>query len=58
MKFRAAKFNLEKNDFELSQYSLPKNFVFPKWEGREPIVFPELDYWQEKYNNKKRLEFF
>ncbi|MFH6964648.1 DUF2931 family protein [Flavobacterium plurextorum] len=29
-------------------YSLSKDFVFPKWEGREPIVFPELDYWQEK----------
>ena len=29
-------------------YSLPKDFVFPKWEGREPFEFPELDYWQEK----------
>ncbi|MGE8340331.1 MAG: DUF2931 family protein [Flavobacterium sp.] len=48
MKFRASKFNLEKNDFEISQYSLPKDFVFPKWQGREPIVFPELNYWQEK----------
>jgi len=48
MKFRASKFNLEKNDFEISQYSLPKDFVFPKWEGREPLEFPELDYWQEK----------
>ncbi|MDY0989650.1 DUF2931 family protein [Flavobacterium sp. CFBP9031] len=48
MKFRASKFNLEKNDFEISQYSLPKDFVFPKWQGREPIEFPELDYWQEK----------
>ncbi|WDF65370.1 DUF2931 family protein [Flavobacterium sp. KACC 22763] len=48
MKFRASKFNLEKNDFEISQYSLPKDFVFPKWQGREPIQFPEFDYWQEK----------
>lgn len=31
-----------------SYYSLPKNFVFPKWEGREPLKTPELEYWQEK----------
>jgi len=51
MKFRAAKLNVEKNrkkKYEVSKYSLPKHFVFPKWEGREPLEFPELDYWQEK----------
>jgi hypothetical protein len=51
MKFRAAKLNVEKTrkkKYEVSKYSLPKDFVFPKWEGREPIEFPELDYWQEK----------
>lgn len=51
MKFRAAKLNVEKNrkkKYEVSKYSLPKHFIFPKWEGREPIEFPELDYWQEK----------
>jgi hypothetical protein len=31
-----------------SYYSLPKGFVFPKWEGREPLKTPEIDYWQEK----------
>ena len=30
-------------------YSLPKNFQFPKWEGRIPILKPtDFDYWQEK----------
>ena len=29
-------------------YSLPKDFVFPKSEGREPLKIPELEYWQEK----------
>jgi hypothetical protein len=51
MKFRAAKLNVEKTrkkKYEVSKYSLPKDFIFPKWEGREPIEFPELDYWQEK----------
>ncbi|MEP6806835.1 MAG: DUF2931 family protein [Flavobacterium sp.] len=31
-----------------SYYSLPKGFVFPKWEGREPLKTPEIEYWQEK----------
>lgn len=32
-----------------SYYSLPKNFVFPKWEkGKEPLTTPDVDYWQEK----------
>ena len=49
MKFRAAKFNLQKNDFEVSQFSLPKDFVFPKWEkGKEPLRAPDVDYWKEK----------
>ncbi|MWB96124.1 DUF2931 family protein [Flavobacterium sp. GA093] len=47
MKFRLAKFNFDIKDFKVSKYSLPKGFVFPKWEGREPLIFPELDYWQE-----------
>lgn len=49
MKFRAAKFNIKKNDFEVSKYSLPKDYVFPKWEGREPLTKPtDFEYWQEK----------
>lgn len=49
MKFRAAKFNIKKNDFEVSKYSLPKGYVFPKWEGSEPLTKPtDFEYWQEK----------
>lgn len=48
MKFRLAKFNFETKTFNVSKYSLPKGFVFPNWEGREKLTFPELDYWQEK----------
>jgi len=29
-------------------YSLPKGFVFPKWEGRVPLLFPEIEFWQEE----------
>ncbi|OXA83093.1 DUF2931 family protein [Flavobacterium hercynium] len=49
MKFRAAKFNLEKKEYPVSKYSLPKGFVFPKWEGREALIKPtDFEYWQEK----------
>lgn len=48
MKFRLAKFNFETKTFNVSKYSLPKGFVFPNWEGREKLTFPEIDYWQEK----------
>lgn len=30
-------------------YSLPKGFIFPKWEkGKEPLSKPDVDYWQEQ----------
>ncbi|SMP29861.1 DUF2931 family protein [Flavobacterium hercynium] len=49
MKFRAAKFNLEKKEYPVSKYSLPKGFVFPKWEGRKALIKPtDFEYWQEK----------
>jgi len=52
MKFRAAKLNVLKTrikKYEVSKYSLPKGFVFPKWEGREPLTKPsDFEYWQEK----------
>ena len=52
MKFRAAKLNVSKTrkiKYEVSKYSLPKGFVFPKWEGREPLTKPtDFDYWEEK----------
>ncbi|WP_310554925.1 DUF2931 family protein [Flavobacterium sp.] len=31
-----------------SYYSLPKDFEFPKWEGRENLIKPDLEFWQEK----------
>ena len=51
MKFRAAKLNVSKTrkiKYEVSKYSIPKGFVFPKWEGREPLKAPEIEFWQEK----------
>ncbi|MNE73092.1 hypothetical protein D3C80_1690820 [compost metagenome] len=46
-------FQLGKYDDKLKKslapfYSLPKGFVFPKWEGREPLQTPDFEYWQEK----------
>ncbi|HSD05676.1 DUF2931 family protein [Flavobacterium sp.] len=29
-------------------YSLPKGFRFPKWEGREKLIPPDVEFWQEK----------
>jgi hypothetical protein len=29
-------------------YSLPKDFEFPKWEGREQLIKPDIEFWQEK----------
>ena len=49
MRFRAAKLNTTTREFLVSQYSIPKGFVFPKWEkGKEPFKTPDVDYWQEK----------
>ncbi|MCW3162491.1 DUF2931 family protein [Chryseobacterium oryctis] len=45
MKFKFDSYN---NSDHRVIYSLPKGFVFPKWEGRERLTFPEIDYWQEK----------
>lgn len=47
MKFRLAKLNIESREYDESKYSLPKGFVFPKWEGREKLTFPEIEFWQE-----------
>ena len=48
MRFRLAKLDYVTRKYNVSKYSLPKDFVFPKWEGREKLTFPEIDYWQEK----------
>ena len=47
MKFRAPKLNNETKKYEFSKYSLPKGYVVPKWQGRNNLTFPKLDYWQE-----------
>ncbi|WP_316843479.1 DUF2931 family protein [Pedobacter psychrodurus] len=47
MKFRAPKLNNKTKAYSFSKYSLPKGYVFPKWEGRNTLTFPKLDYWQE-----------
>lgn len=51
MKFRAAKLDVSKTrklKYQVSKYSLPKGFVFPKWEGREPLTKPtDFEYWKE-----------
>ncbi|HSD05675.1 DUF2931 family protein [Flavobacterium sp.] len=34
--------------YESGGYSLPKGFNFPKWEGREKLIQPDIEFWQEK----------
>lgn len=49
MKFRLSKVNIETRKLEVPIYSLPKNYLFPKWQGRIPLEKPkEFEYWQEK----------
>jgi hypothetical protein len=49
MRFRAVKFDTISRKFLVSQYSIPKGFVFPKWEkSKEPLNTPDVDYWQEQ----------
>ena len=36
--------NIKKHIF----YSLPKGFKFPKWEGREKLIQPDVEFWQEE----------
>ncbi|CAD0001425.1 hypothetical protein [Flavobacterium salmonis] len=49
MRFRAAKFDTISRKFLVSKYSLPKGFIFPKWEkGKELLNTPDVDYWQEQ----------
>jgi hypothetical protein len=49
MRFRAAKLDTKTREFLISQYSIPKGFIFPKWKkGKEPLKTPDVDYWQEK----------
>jgi len=48
MKFRAPKLDNKTKTYSFSKYSLPKGYVFPKWQGRNNLNFPKLDYWQEQ----------
>jgi hypothetical protein len=48
MRFRAAKLDTNTREFLIS-HSIPKGFIFPKWEkGKEPLNAPDVDYWQEQ----------
>ncbi|ELY2018223.1 DUF2931 family protein [Flavobacterium psychrophilum] len=38
----------QENNYQSGGYSLPKNFEFPKWEGREKLIKPDLEFWQEE----------
>ena len=41
--------DFENTDFENHiLYSIPKGFEFPKWEGREQLITPDIEFWQEQ----------
>jgi hypothetical protein len=48
MEFKNYKAGTTDGHYSAGGYSLPKKFVFPKWNGREPILKPTIDYYQEK----------
>lgn len=48
MRFKASKLNTKTTNFIGSKYSLPKGFKFPKWEGREKLIKPDVEFWQEE----------
>lgn len=48
MEFKNYKAGDTDGHYSAGGYSLPKNFVFPKWDGREPIAKPNTNFWQEK----------
>jgi len=48
MSFQLGVYNESLKKLMAPEYSLPKGFIFPKWEGREPLKTPDFEYWQEK----------
>lgn len=48
MRFRMVKKDTVNDVYYDTRYSLPKNFVFKKWNGRLPIKKLDFKYWQEK----------
>jgi hypothetical protein len=48
MTFQLPLYNYTLKKLTGPKYSLPKGFVFPKWEGRIPISLPDnFEYYQE-----------
>lgn len=48
MRFRMVKKDTINDAYFDTRYSLPKNFVFKKWNGRLPIKKLDFKYWQEE----------
>lgn len=47
MEFRLGRYDYEKQKLMFPKYSLPRNFKFPKWQGRVQYPKPNFEYWQE-----------
>nr|WP_294923492.1 DUF2931 family protein [uncultured Flavobacterium sp.] len=48
MEFKCFLPKMNGTTYESGGYSLPKGFKFPKWEGREKLIEPDVEFWQEK----------
>jgi len=48
MEFKSFPSKMNGTTYEAGGYSLPKEFSFPKWEGREKLMQPDTEFWQEK----------
>ncbi|MDX6184092.1 DUF2931 family protein [Flavobacterium sp. Fl-77] len=48
MEFKCFLPKMNGTTYESGGYSLPKGFEFPKWEGREKLIKPDIEFWQEK----------
>lgn len=48
IKFRLSKFNFNNKKFDVTKYTIPKDFDFPNWKLEEIVKFPKIDYWQSK----------
>lgn len=48
MEFKCFLPKMNGTTYESGGYSLPKGFKFPKWKGREKLIQPDIEFWQEK----------
>lgn len=48
MDFKCFLPRMDGTTYESGGYSLPKGFEFPKWEGREKLITPDIEFWQEQ----------